>query len=216
MRWVIAIALVIGLPSLIIIYNYGTLNPCGIVRAQIRQEAARSGGFGGVVVSILSDTIIDGIVTDIIGPLSPGRCLAVAFEGAPQHSPIRQQSPKPSPTQPLANQQSIVAPRGSPEALRQAGIQANDAIKECRSRRLNGQLISYAASAQCSGPRIYEAYGRAGYRHMDLVAQLAAKRLELAQSMDLGKLTEVQAALELSKFDTLLTNEERQRDMGKR
>jgi hypothetical protein len=66
----------------VLLLKFGTIDPCGILRAQIRQDAAREGGFG-VVASALPNVVIDGIITEHYGPLSPGRCLVLSIDRAP-------------------------------------------------------------------------------------------------------------------------------------
>lgn len=100
--------------------------------------------------------------------------------------------------------------------FKQAGVRANAAIMECKNKRLSGELKTYEASAECSNPRIIEAYQEAGYRYMDLVSLMTAKRLELAEEIDQGKITEAQAQLEFAQFMTGIADEERQRDSGQR
>ncbi len=139
--------------------------------------------------------------------------LLVALQLSP-HAP-----PTPMPRAALSNPspQSGFAPvPGSPAAIEQASAQSNAAEVECRNRRLSGELKSYAASAQCSNPSIIAAYQRAGYRYMDLIVSFTAKRLEIAEATDQGRLTEAQGAVELSQFFSGLVERERQRDRGQR
>jgi hypothetical protein len=103
---------------------------------------------------------------------------------------------------------------GSAEAIQQAMAQARSADVECRNMRLSGQLLTYEASAQCSNPRIVEAFRKSGYRYMDLIVSLTAKRLELAEAMDQGRLTEAQVASQLTQFSNSLIENERLRDTG--
>lgn len=76
-----------GAGLLFILLKFGTIDPCGIVRAEVRQAAERAGGFGGVVAAALPDSVIDSIIAAQYGPLSPGRCISLAFEGAPLQAP---------------------------------------------------------------------------------------------------------------------------------
>jgi hypothetical protein len=54
-----------------------------MVRHEIRQAAAREGGFGGFIASALPDAVIDAIVAQEYGPLSPGRCLSLVLGRTP-------------------------------------------------------------------------------------------------------------------------------------
>jgi hypothetical protein len=76
------IAIALATVLLAALLDYGALAPCGIVRAQVRQQGERVGGFG-VLAAALPDGVIDSIIAAHYGPLSPGRCIALAFGGAP-------------------------------------------------------------------------------------------------------------------------------------
>jgi hypothetical protein len=58
------------------------------------------------------------------------------------------------------------------------------AINECRARRLSGELKTYVESAQCSNPRIIQAFSAAHYRRMYLIVRFTAKRLQLSEKVD--------------------------------
>lgn len=215
----IALLAVAGAVVLIIVLKFGTIDPCGVMRAQIRQEAARQGGFGAVAAA-LPDGVIDGIIADQYGPLSPGRCIVLAFGAAPvkalsaPHSvpPQASQSPQPQATQ----QNGFVAAQNAAVALKQAGEAAKAAMMDCKKRRLSGELKTHIASAECSNPRIVAAFEIVGYRYMDLIGLLTAKRRALAEQVDKGTLTEAQEELEAAQFMVRLVDEERRRDSGQR
>lgn len=65
---------------------------------------------------------------------------------------------------------------GSAQAIALAETEARAAIIECRNKRLAGELPSYLASAICSNSRIIHVYQQSGYRYMDLIYALTAKR----------------------------------------
>jgi hypothetical protein len=137
----------LGAGMLIVVLKFGTPDPCGIVRAQIRQQAAREGGFG-VVASALPDDVIDSIIVALYGPLSPGRCIALAFAGAPPQAPatlpVQPQASAPGKSQ--ANpQRGFTASQNAAEALKQAGEEAKTAMMECKNKRLSGELKTAAA-----------------------------------------------------------------------
>ncbi len=90
------------------------------------------------------------------------------------------------------------------------------AINECRAKRLSGELKTFVASAQCSNPRIMQAYGAANYRYMDLIATFTAKRLQIAQKIDRSEITEAQAQFENTKLLNDIVEAERQRDNARR
>jgi hypothetical protein len=66
-----------------VLLNFGTLNPCGIVRHEIRQDALRQGGFGAAIAAVLPDAALNAIVTAKYGSLTPGRCISILL-GNPQ------------------------------------------------------------------------------------------------------------------------------------
>lgn len=103
---------------------------------------------------------------------------------------------------------------GSEEALQQATAEATRAETECRHRREIGELKTYRAAALCVNDQMIPAYRKAGYRYMDLMVSYAAKRMEIAQAIDAGSLTDSQAATQLAQFFNGLVDEEHKRDHG--
>ena len=81
-----ALLSVVGAGLLIVWLKFGTVDPCGILRAEIRQEAAREGRLA-IVALAMPDSVIDAMIAAQYGPLSPGRCIAIAFSGAPLQAP---------------------------------------------------------------------------------------------------------------------------------
>jgi hypothetical protein len=191
--------------------KFGTIDPCGILRAQIRQEAGREGGFGGVVASTLPDVVIDGIIAAQYGPLSPVRCIALAFAGAPVQAPT-----VPRPVPPRAGQQGGFTAQNGDAALKHADEETKTAKWECKNKLLSGELKKYIAIVECSNPRIVAAYEAAGYRNIDLIYLITAKRSALAEQVDNGTLTEAQAELQFTQFMVRIDDEARQRDKGQR
>jgi hypothetical protein len=89
-------------------------------------------------------------------------------------------------------------------------IAALSAVKECKVRRLGGELKTYVQSAICSNPGIVQAFSAVNFKHMDLIQAFTAKRLELAEKLDLGQITEAQSERELSDFSKRIRNEKAQ------
>jgi hypothetical protein len=89
-------------------------------------------------------------------------------------------------------------------------IAALSAVKECKAKRLGGELKTYVQSAMCSNPGIVQAFSGVNYKYMDLIQGFAAKRLELAEKLDRGQITEAQSERELSDFSNRIRNEETQ------
>ena len=198
-------------------YQYGAVTPCGIVRSKARIEAAKEGGLA-VLVSALPDTVIDGLLAATVGPLTQAKCLSLAFSGPPRTQapprPVPVAAPPVRPVQPI--QAPPPPPPYAPVAPRAdwASREASAAAADCRSRRISGELKSYAASAQCSNPRILRAYLTVHYRYMDLIHQWVAKRAEIAERQDKGLLTDAQANLEGAQFFSSLRDTEMRRDRG--
>ena len=211
----VILAVCIGVTASILVFQYGAVTPCGIVRSMARNEAAKTGAFGTLLAS-LPDVAIDGLMGAAVGPLTPARCLSMLLPG-----PAKMQPP-PRPVQVAAPYiPNHPAPPPSPSAPAPAAIptdwamrQANAAVAECRSQRLSGELKSYVASVPCSNPRILQAFQVTHYRYMDLIYQLNAERWVLAERLDKGLLTEAQASLENAQFISRLRDQEMRRDRG--
>ena len=74
---IIAIALIVGGGWLL--FRYGTLAPCGILRVEIRENAARQGGADAFIVNAMSDDLLNTALAAQYGPLTPGRCLGIVI-----------------------------------------------------------------------------------------------------------------------------------------
>ena len=72
---ILALALIVG--SGWLFFRYGTLSPCGILRVEIREHAARQGGADAFLVNAMSDNLLDTALAAQYGPLTPGRCLGI-------------------------------------------------------------------------------------------------------------------------------------------
>jgi hypothetical protein len=57
--------------------NYGTVEPCGILRERIRQQAtSQSNSFGGFLASVLPDSVINGVIEAKYNrPVTPWLCI---------------------------------------------------------------------------------------------------------------------------------------------
>jgi hypothetical protein len=209
----------VGTGLLIVVLKFGTIDPCGIVRAEVRQQAVREGQFAQVLAAVIPDSVIDAMIASQYGQLTPGRCISLAFAGVPPHAP----APPPvqprvsAPMKPPASQPGgFTTPQSAAAALTQARDESKAAIVECKNNRRSGVLKTYMESVECSNPRIIDAYQKSGYRYMDLIYLLTAKRRALAEKIDRGTLTEAEAELEAAQFTVQLQDKERQRDGGQR
>jgi hypothetical protein len=83
-RFSILILVLVGGLAGVVYVSYGTLDPCGILRERVRHQAAHEGGgFGSFLATALPDNVVDGIIAAQHGPLSPGRCISLLFDGSP-------------------------------------------------------------------------------------------------------------------------------------
>jgi Transglycosylase SLT domain len=79
-------------------------------------------------------------------------------------------------------------------------VTALSAVKECKAKRLSGELKTYVQSAMCSNPGVVQAFSAVNYKHMDLIQGFAAKRLELAEKLDRRQITEAQVSANFQTF----------------
>ncbi len=88
------------------------------------------------------------------------------------------------------------------------------AIEECRERRLDKELASYQASAQCSNLKIFAAWQEARYPHMDLITEWLNAREAASEKVDQHQLTPQQFEQEMDQLTVRLTAEEERRRTG--
>jgi hypothetical protein len=142
------------------------------------------------------------------GPLSPARCVDLLLE---KRAVLLSTTP-----QPVAQQAPPASTHTNQVVFSKALREAQQAINECKAKRVSGELPTFAASAQCSNPRLIQAFSAAHYRYIDLIQVLAARRLEIAKRIDRKELTEDQAQLEYARLMMKITAVERQRDVRAR
>ena len=80
--------------------------------------------------------------------------------------------------------------------------------KECKAKRLSGELKTYVQSAICSNPGVVQAFSAVDYKHMELIQGFVARRLELAEKLDRGEISEAQGERELSDLANRIWTEE--------
>jgi|GEM_PF-3806921 hypothetical protein len=131
---------------------------------QMQQLVTNDNGFSGAVVAAVNESAMTQVLGDRYGALSDKECTAMLPEVSAGLEAL--------PHTPWAAH------------MRQAGDESIAAIKQCREKRVSGELKTHADSAQCSNPQIAAAFQKAGYPYMDLVALFTAKRLEQAQKID--------------------------------
>lgn len=85
------------------------------------------------------------------------------------------------------------------------------ALIECREKRLAGELPGYVASVRCSNARIRQAWAESGYPHMDLLDLQLAYRLAVAHRVDAGRLSEQDGQRQVSELTERINAEARER-----
>lgn len=178
-----------------IFVNYGTLSPCDALRETVRRQDG--------LARILPDALITAAIEANAGPLTPMKCVGLLLnkQGTPVASAL---APAPPP------QASVSQPPQDPMAIAQNEMVS--AIAECRNKRINGTLKTFVASAQCANPRIVQAFSKANYRYMDLIAAFNAKRLQISERVDQKQITEADAQVETQKLFASIVEAEKQRD----
>ena len=190
----------IGILGLGCFLEFGTLSPCGIVRAEVRSSGKKEGGFGGLLAAGLPDSAVDAVIESYYGPLTPGRCIAIALSGGPSAQQRAAAQVAPRPISPL--QQSNDTPQ-VPEYLRPVLQEMTKVTHECRAKRLSGEILTYEASAKCAAQKIRTSFEASGFNHMEPEAMLA-KRIQLTQLLDRGSLDETDAADLLRPYEIAL------------
>jgi hypothetical protein len=189
----------------LIYYNFGTLSPCGMLRAHVRQ---RDG-----LAAVLPDSIVDAFLAAQYGALTPSRCIAILANNQRPPPTKAAQASAPRTTRQTPNSaQQQTSPPVVQNPIQWALEVTTRAAEECRAKRLSGKLPSRVASAQCANPLMISAFNQIHYRYMDLIELLAAKRLEFAAKIDRGELTEQQAQIETQRVYDSIDQIEKQRD----
>jgi hypothetical protein len=59
--------------------QYGTIEPCSVLREKLRRQAQREGGeLGGLVAQVLPDNILNALISAQYNrPVTPGLCLEI-------------------------------------------------------------------------------------------------------------------------------------------
>jgi len=97
------------------------------------------------------------------------------------------------------------------QVILQRQRKVEQAVLECRERRLAGELSGYVASVRCSNERIRQAWAESGYPHMDLVDLQLAYRLAVAHRVDAGGLSEQDGQRQVSELTARINAEARER-----
>lgn len=183
-------------------FDSGRHSPCSILGEQVRHR-------DDLEAAIIPDAVVYIDSAGRYGPLSPARCIGALLGQRPI---LFLTTARP------ASQQQVQSPQPTTneEIFRTVLKKTQPAINKCSLRRLRGELPTFAASAECSNRLLIAAFNAAHYKYMDLIKYLAAKRLEVAEQIDRGKLTEEQARQEAMKIMMQIIAAERERDSGVR
>gem|GEM_PF-6703605 len=95
---------------------------------------------------------------------------------------------------------------------KQALEAATLAEKDCEIKRTHGEISTYQASAQCSIPKIKEAFQNINFRYMDLVDSYTKNKNKIAQRIDKNEITEKQGQDELDEIRRTLLDEAKKRN----
>jgi hypothetical protein len=91
---------------------------------------------------------------------------------------------------------------------------SRQAIIDCREKRLRGEISTYAESARCSNPQIYEAWKAANYPHMDLITEWLNAREAASEKVDQRSITPEEFERQMDELTVRLTMEEQRRRSG--
>ena len=72
--------------GILLYFNYGTVEPCGILRQRIRNEASRqAGSFSGLLASVTPDSVINAMISAQYNrPVTPWLCVNVLLHPEPR------------------------------------------------------------------------------------------------------------------------------------
>jgi hypothetical protein len=82
-RWIRILAVALLAATGLMLFQYGTLSPCGMLRVEARQHAAHEDGGAALLATALSDSVLDTLLGTRYGPLTPGRCLELVLRREP-------------------------------------------------------------------------------------------------------------------------------------
>jgi hypothetical protein len=82
-RWIRILAVALVARAGLLLFQYGTLSPCGMLRVEVRQHATQEGGDAALLATAVSDSVLDTLLAARYGPLTPGRCLGLVLRREP-------------------------------------------------------------------------------------------------------------------------------------
>jgi hypothetical protein len=92
---------------------------------------------------------------------------------------------------------SMTVPALAQTADEQFTSQAKSLLEQCQQLRFSGRVRGFVGSVKCSNPGLAQLAQTYRVADGDVVALYLAKRLEIAERMDAGRLTEGQGQIEM-------------------
>jgi hypothetical protein len=79
MRMIQLLVLILIVAAGVVYMQYGTVEPCGIVREKLRRQATTEGGnVGGLLANVTPDSVINGMLqAQYNRPVTPGLCVGI-------------------------------------------------------------------------------------------------------------------------------------------
>jgi hypothetical protein len=163
---------------------------CDEYREKIVQIALSDSGLAGVIIPV-PEQQMDRAFLERFGKMTDEECVAAA--------------------KPLSAALEALTHTGWAPRMARAGEQAKSAMGECHLKRESGDFKTHAESAECSNPKITEAFQGAGYPYMDLVAMFEARRLEMAKEVDKSMLADTEDTMGFARVALEIAAQEAER-----
>jgi hypothetical protein len=188
-------ALCVGIVTSIIVMSSGSKAPesCLSFREQLKQLATNDSGLSGAIIAgVVPEHALDQVLDERFGALTDKECNAML---------------------PEINAGLEALPHTAwASKMRAAGDASVVVIKECKAKRVSGEIKTHAESAQCSNPKITDAFTNAGYPYADLLKKFTDKRLEEAEKVDKAMFGDAEDQKEFAKTALEIVEQERLRN----
>lgn len=87
-RWITLLVALAVIGAGVLYFNYGTIEPCGILREKMRRQATQQGQeLGGFLASVMPDSFLNAIISAQHDdkPVTPALCVRIlVWEPTPQ------------------------------------------------------------------------------------------------------------------------------------
>jgi hypothetical protein len=94
-KLVINTLIMLSILLVIVWFNFGSVQPCEVLRVQVRNMGIKTGGLFGAISGVAPDSLVDNLIVSVIGPLTPKSCLGAIldrrFEKPPTPAPVTPQ-----------------------------------------------------------------------------------------------------------------------------